>query len=307
MKKIKVLLLMGGGGAEHEVSLSSGQEVLKNMDLGRYDVVPMVVENKQVEIDKIKEINPEIVFIVIHGDVGEDGVIQKILEDVGIKFVGCGSQASALGIDKTKFKELVEQDGLLVPKGIEVKKDEMVDLEKLKLWGNKWVIKPATKGSSVGVSIIDDLKKLDGALELAFKYDDRVIVEEFVGGVEVSCGVLGNKNPTALPVIEICPKNSFFDYEAKYTIGKCEEIVPARLSNEVTKKIQEYSVKVFELMGGRGFARVDFIVKGDQPVLLEINTIPGMTPNSLLPKEARAIGISYPQLLDRIIELALEE
>jgi len=306
MKKIKVLLLMGGGGSEHEVSLSSGQEVLKHFDLEKYEVISMVVENEKLDIEEVKKINPEIVFIVIHGSIGEDGTIQKILEDEGIKFVGCGSKASALGIDKTEFVRLMRENNLPTPNGIEVKNGEIVDLDQVKLLGEKWVIKPVTQGSSVGVSIVDSLEKLDGALELAFKYDKRVLIEEFIEGIEVSCGLLGNKNPVALPVIEICPKNSFFDYEAKYTAGRCEEIVPARLSDEVSRKIQEYSIKVFELIGGKGFARVDFIVKKNQPVILEVNTIPGLTPNSLLPKEALAAGISYSELLDRMIELGLE-
>jgi len=306
MKKIKVLLLMGGGGSEHEVSLSSGQEVLKHFDLNKYEVEVMVVEDEKLDIEKVKKIAPEIVFIVIHGSIGEDGTIQKILEDEKIKFVGCGSRASALGIDKTEFKKIMEENNLPMPKGMEVKRGEIVDLDQVKMLGEKWVIKPVTQGSSVGVSIIDDLKKLDGSLEMAFKYDKRVLIEEFIEGMEVSCGLLGNQNPVALPVIEICPKNSFFDYEAKYTIGRCEEIVPARLSDEVSRKIQEYSIKVFELIGGKGFARVDFIVKKNQPVILEINTIPGLTPNSLLPKEALAAGISYSELLDRMIELGLE-
>jgi D-alanine-D-alanine ligase len=167
-------------------------------------------------------------------------------------------------------------------------------------------VKPAGQGSSVGVTIIDNLDNLDKALETAFEYEDRAMIEEFLPGVEVSCGILGNENPIALPVIEICPKNNFFDYEAKYTEGKCEEIVPARLSEETTKKIQEYALKVFELVGARGFIRVDFMIKNDNPVILEMNTIPGLTPNSLLPKEARAAGIDYPSLLDKMIELALE-
>jgi len=306
MKKIKVLLLMGGGGSEHEVSLSSGQEVLKHFDLNKYEVVSMIVENEKLDIGEVKKINPDIVFIVIHGSIGEDGTIQRILEDEGIKFVGCGSKASALGIDKTEFKKIIEENNLPIPKGMEVKRGEIVDLDQVKLLGEKWVVKPVTQGSSVGVSIIDDLKKLDGALEIAFKYDKRVLIEEFIEGMEVSCGLLGNKNPVALPVIEICPKNSFFDYEAKYTAGRCEEIVPARLSDEVSRKIQEYSIKIFELIGGKGFARVDFIIKKNQPIILEINTIPGLTPNSLLPKEALAAGISYSELLDRMIELGLE-
>jgi D-alanine-D-alanine ligase len=307
MKRIKVLLLMGGGGTEHEVSLLSGQEVLKNLDLNKYEVISMVVENKQINIEKIKKINPEVVFIIIHGSIGEDGTIQKILEHEGIKFIGCGSETSAIGIDKSKFKKVMIENNLPVPKGIVVTKNEEVDFDKIKSLGKKWVVKPVSQGSSVGVSMVENIEKITEAMAIAFKYEDKILIEEFVKGMEVSCGILGNKKPMALPVIEICPKNIFFDYEAKYSFGKCSEIVPARLSGEVSKQIQEYSLKIFKLLNGRGFSRIDFIVKDNQrPIILEINTIPGLTPNSLLPKEAKAIGINYSQLLDKMIELALE-
>jgi len=306
MKKIKVLLLMGGGGSEHEVSLSSGEQVLKNFDKEKYEVIPMVMEAQNLDLAKVKEIAPDLVFIALHGGVGEDGTIQKIFEDEGIKFIGCGSEASQIGMDKIKFLELVKKNGIPVPKGLNVTKGELVDLDVVKELGDKWVVKPAGQGSSVGVTIIDNLDKLDEALEESFKYEERAIIEEFLPGMEVSCGIVGNEDPLALPVIEICPKNNFFDYEAKYTAGKCEEIVPARLSEETTKKIQEYALKVFELVGARGFIRVDFVVKDENPIILEMNTIPGLTPNSLLPKEAKAAGIEYAQLLDKMIELALE-
>lgn len=306
MQKMKVLLLMGGGGSEHEVSLSSGKEVLKNFDKEKYEVVPMVMETEELNMTKVKEINPEVVFIALHGGVGEGGTVQKMLESEGIKFIGCGSEASELGLDKVRFLELVKNAEIPIPNGLVAKKGELVDLDVVKELGSKWVVKPASQGSSVGVTIIDDLDKLDGALELAFEFEDRAIIEEFLPGMEVSCGILGNESPVALPVIEICPKNSFFDYEAKYTDGKCEEIVPARLNEEITKKIQEYSLKVFEITKSKGFIRVDFVVKdGIEPVILEMNTIPGLTPNSLLPKEAKAVGIEYSQLLDKMIELAL--
>lgn len=306
MKKIKILVLMGGGGTEHEVSLSSGKEVLKNFNEKKYEVKSMILKNEYLDIEKVKKINPDVVFIIIHGGIGEDGTIQKILEKNKIKFIGSGSKASALGIDKSKFKKLMINSSLPVPKGIEINKNKKTDLEKIKKLGNKWVVKPVSQGSSVGVSLVDDFSKINEAMELAFKFDDRILIEEFVSGIEVSCGLLGNENPVALPVIEICPKNIFFDYEAKYKFGKCEEIVPARLSKEITKKIQNYSLKVFKLINCRGMARVDFIINENKPVILEINTIPGMTPNSLLPKEAKSIGINYSQLLDKIIELALK-
>ncbi len=307
MQKIKVLVLMGGGSSEHEVSLSSGNEVLKNLNREKYEVIPMIMETSELDLKKIKTIFPEVVFIALHGGIGEGGIIQKIFEDEGIKFTGCGSEASQIGIDKIKFLELVEKNGIPVPKGLNVTKGELVDLDGIKELGNKWVVKPASQGSSVGVTILDDLNNLDKALDLVFGFERTAIIEEFVSGMEVSSGVIGNQDPIALPVIEICPKNNFFDYEAKYTDGKCEEIVPARLNEEITKKIQEYSLKVFEVTNSRGFIRVDFIVKeGTKPVVLEMNTIPGLTPNSLLPKEAKAVGIDYPQLLDKMIELALK-
>ena len=311
MQKLKVLLLMGGGGSEHEVSLSSGQEVLKNFDKEKYEIITLVMETQNLDIQKVKEISPDVVFIALHGGVGEDGTIQKIFEDEGIKFIGCGSEASRLGMDKIRFLDLMNQEGIPIPKGISITKGELVDLDTVKELGNKWVVKPASQGSSVGVTILDNLDDLDKALELAFKYDDKAIVEEFLDGIEVSSGVLGNPSANsgqviALPVIEICPKNTFFDYEAKYTKGRCEEIVPARLSEEVTQKIQEYSLKIFKLVKARGFVRFDLMIKNDQPYFLEMNTIPGLTPNSLLPKEAMAAGIDYSKLLDRMIELAME-
>ena len=311
MQKLKVLLLMGGGGSEHEVSLSSGEEVLKNFDKEKYQVIPMIMENQNLNIDKVKEISPDVVFIALHGGVGEDGTIQKIFENEGIKFIGCDSEASKLGMDKIKFLELISKEGIPTGKRLLVMKGELVDLDQVKMLGDKWVVKPASQGSSVGVTIIDNLDNLDKALEVAFEFDDRVIIEEFLKGVEVSSGVLGNlwvksRQLIALPVIEICSKNSFFDYEAKYTIGKCDEIVPARLSEETTRKIQQYSLKIFKLVKARGFVRFDLIIKSDQPYFLEMNTIPGLTPNSLLPKEAKAAGIDYPSLLDKMIELAME-
>lgn len=307
MQKLKVLLLMGGGGSEHEVSLSSGSEVKRNLNSEKYEVTEMVMESQELDLAKVKEIGPGVVFIALHGGVGENGTLQKIFEENGIKFIGCGSEASKLGMDKISFLDLMRENGVPVPKGIIANKGELVDLDQVKELGDKWVVKPAGQGSSVGVTILDNLNDLDKALELAFSFDEKAIIEEFISGKEVSSGILGNINPVALPIIEICPKNKFFDYEAKYTDGKCEEIVPARLNNEVTKKIQEYSLKVFQLTKARGFIRVDYIVRDEnEPVMLEMNTIPGLTPNSLLPKEAKGAGMSYSEMLDRMIELALE-
>jgi D-alanine-D-alanine ligase len=159
----------------------------------------------------------------------------------------------------------------------------------------------------VGGSIAKNESELKSAVKKAAEFGGEIIVEEYLLGTEVSCGVLGNKNPWPLPVIEICPKKDFFDYEAKYTVGMCEEIVPARIDPKMTEKVQKTATEVFKFVGARGFSRIDMILVGMTPYVLEINTIPGLTPNSLLPKEAKAAGISYPKLLDLIINFALEE
>lgn len=280
MTKLRVGVLMGGNSSEREVSIMSGKEVIKNLDKDKYEVVEIVVPE---ELEKVKSI--DVAFLALHGKGGEDGIIQGYLETLGIKYTGCGVMASAVGMDKRIFRMLAERDGFLM--AAETKSVPCV-------------VKPVNGGSSVGVVIVKDESKLKEAIDEAKKYDSEIVIEEYIEGTEVSCGILGN---TVLPVIEIVPKKEFFDYEAKYTQGMSEEICPARLSETVTKIIQEETMRVFKMIGGRGYARVDFIIKDDTPYLLEINTLPGMTPNSLLPKEAGAVGINYSQLLDKIIEL----
>jgi D-alanine-D-alanine ligase len=270
MQKIRVKVLMGGGGAEHDVSIMSGNEVIRNLDKNKYKIVTE---------------NPDIIFIALHGKYGEDGQIQKEFEDNGIKFTGSGSKACMLGMDKIAFKKFAKNLGAMVPRDV---------LEV------PCVVKPNKGGSSYGITIVKDKNDLKEAIEFAKKYDEKVIIEEYIEGVEVSCGVIGEGR--SLPVIEICPKNGFFDYESKYVIGKCEEIVPARISEKIAKDIQNISSLIFKEMRCRGFARLDFIIKNNIPYLLEINMIPGLTPNSLLPKEAQAVGISFEELLDEIIK-----
>jgi D-alanine-D-alanine ligase len=284
MAKLRVGVLMGGKSSEREVSFMSGKEVIKNLDKERYEVIEVVVPE---ELEKVKDV--DVVFLALHGKGGEDGVIQGYLETLGIRYTGCGILASALGMNKKIFRKLAEKNGFLMAK---------------ETFKTPCVVKPVNGGSSVGVTIVKNDSDLDKAIKEAKKYDENIMIEEYIEGVEVSCGVLGDK---VLPVIEIVPKKDFFDYEAKYTEGMSEEICPARLSEKITKKIQTETMRLFDLIGGNGYARVDFIVKEDKVYLLEINTLPGMTPNSLLPKEAKAIGMSYSQMLDKIIELALKK
>lgn len=311
--KVKVCVLMGGRSLEYEISLLSGREVVKNLDSHRYEVFPLKInrDGSNLNLRKIKKIFSDspgggVVFIAMHGSYGEDGTIQSLLELAGIPYTGSGVLASALGVNKIMFRKIMEREKITVPKYLVFRKND----SPARVWKffNKpsVFVKPYNQGSSVGASLVLKRPQLKKALRLAFSYSDPILVEEYLDGLEVSCGVLGNENPQALPVAEIVPKNEFFDWEAKYTPGKSDEIVPARISKALTRKVQEIAIRVFRAIGARGFARVDMIIKDSKPVVLEINTIPGLTSVSILPKEAAAAGISYPALLNKIISLALE-
>ena len=291
-KKIKVVVLMGGKSPEHEISIISGREVIRNLDRRKYLSSRIVISKSGKGIEKIFRAKADVVFIAMHGPFGEDGTIQGMLELAGLKYTGSGVLASAIGMDKIMFRKVMRAEGIPVPKST----TEF-----------PCFVKPHNQGSSVGASIVRNEKELAKAIKLARKYSDKVLVEEYLVGKEVTCAVLGNEDPKVLPVIEIVPlKGEFFDYESKYTESGAEEIVPARISKTLTKKVQDMAVKVYKAIGCRGFGRVDFILKDNQhPVVLEINTIPGLTPMSLLPKAAKAAGISYPRLLDRIIRYAI--
>lgn len=284
MKKLRIAVLMGGESTEREVSLMTGREMLKNLDREKYEVTEIELPRDLPKINK--EI--DVALLALHGKGGEDGTIQGYLETLGIKYTGCGVLASAIGMDKKVFRKLAEKSGFLMAE------------ETTKV---PCVVKPVDGGSSVGVVMVKKQSDLESTIGEVKKYGSDVVIEEYIEGVEVSCGILGE---VVLPVIEIVPKKEFFDYEAKYSEGMSEEICPARLSDEITKKVQNETKRVFEMIGGRGYSRVDFIIKNEEPYLLEINTLPGMTPNSLIPKEAAVVGISYGQLLDKIIELAVD-
>ncbi len=345
MGKTRVIVLMGGKTPEHEVSLVSGREVVRHLDKRKYQVMPVVIsrdgERWQLKspnqillhspagvekTDHKKKIkggkallpsgkrlplqipgqSPQVVFIAMHGPFGEDGTIQGMLELTGIPYTGAGVMASSIGMNKIMFKKVMEQEG--IPIGdylVLTKKDPIKKI--LKKFKFPFVIKPSDQGSSVGISLVHNQKELGPALKLAFSYSSKIIIEKYLKGIEVSCGVLGNEDPVALPVIEILPKREFFDYQAKYDETQCDEIVPARIAKRLTKKVQALAIKVFQAIECQGFGRVDMIISQGKPYVLEINTIPGLTPVSLLPKEAAAAGISYPKLLDRIIKLALKK
>jgi len=259
----------------------------------------------------LEDANPiDVFFIGLHGPFGEDGAMQGLLEIIDVAYTGCDVQASAHALDKVLSKHTYVALGITTPNFAVISQGSPHCRNAARLVEGKigypCVVKPATQGSSYGVTICQSEKELPGALEESFRFHRDALVEEFIGGIELSCGVLedpatGKLQP--LPLIEIVPKESvFFDYHAKYTPGATDEICPARISPERTQRIQDISLAACDGLGISGFSRVDFILRDEIPYLLEINTIPGMTTTSLLPKEAMAAGIAFPEMLDRIIQ-----
>lgn len=305
---------MGGKSAEHEVSLATGQNIIRFLDRKKYNILPIKINKKNqwtfkgkiVPAEKIAK-KIDIAFNALHGEYGEDGTVQGLLESLDIPYTGSGILASALAMDKIKSKEIFKTNDLLIPQHIVLFKN----LKRLSIERQispPWVIKPAGRGSSVGVSIIKNKKDLARAIKLAFKYDNKIIIEEYLDGLEITCGVLDNFKGQvhyALPVTEIRPteKYQFFDYEAKYKKGATQEITPARISKKATKEAQQIATRAHQILDCRDYSRADMIKKGDKIYLLEVNTLPGMTETSLYPQAAKVAGLKFNQLLDKFIEL----
>ena len=320
-KFIKIGVLMGGPSAEHEVSLLTGQNVIDNLDRSKYEPVTIKVsKNKKwflngrpsTESKALKSC--DLIFNALHGSFGEDGRAQALMEYYGVRYTGSGICGSSLAMDKLRSREIFKLAGLQVPKTLKIRRgDNYQALLKLfvgKVTNFPVVVKPCSSGSSVGVQIVRNSSQLEKAIKETFKLDGKILIEEFISGKEVTCGVLENLNEqqaVALPVTEIVPKkgNKFFNYKAKYTTGYSDEITPAFLDDEITKQIQETAVKTHQLLGCKAYSRTDMIIRDNDIFVLETNTLPGLTTNSLLPKAAQAVGLSLGQLLDKIISNSL--
>lgn len=255
---------------------------------------------------------PDVALICLHGKFGEDGSIQGMLELLGIPYTGSGVLASALAMDKTMSKKIFQVEGIPTPPSVTVRGRREADAFLRDLLagearvGCPAVVKPSRQGSTIGISIVRGAEQMAAALDTALKFDSEVLIETFVEGMEITCPVLGNESLECLPLVEIVPNGGFYDYEAKYTPGATEEICPARLSPEQTRLAQELASRAHQALGCRGFSRTDMLVDAAGIWVLEVNTIPGMTPTSLLPRSAEAAGVPFAQLLDRMIALALE-
>jgi D-alanine-D-alanine ligase len=252
----------------------------------------------------------DVAFLALHGRFGEDGTVQGFLELLGVPYVGSGVLASAVAMDKVVAKRLLGVEGIPTPKGTMVSRREFQEDQKGALERGAGflpaVVKPVSQGSSIGMSLAETEEGLLAALGTAFAFDSRALVEERLVGKELTVGVIGNRELSALPVVEIVPKKAFFDYQAKYDPSFSEEICPARISEMDRLAAQALALRAHRALSCRGLSRVDMILTEGGPVVLEVNTIPGMTINSLLPKAARVSGMAFGELLDRLVQLALE-
>ncbi|KPJ64318.1 MAG: D-alanine--D-alanine ligase [Syntrophobacter sp. DG_60] len=307
MSKLSVALLCGGSSSEREISLKSGEQVRSVLNPEKYnvrlydpafDLARLVNDAKSIDV----------ALVILHGRFGEDGTIQGLLDLLDIPYQCSGVLASALAIDKLISKYIFSSAGLLVPKYVLFTRNVSFKSVKKEL-GLPLVIKPADSGSSIGTSILKDGSFFKQALNEAFKHSKRVFAEEYIVGQEITGAVLGNKRPYALPLIEIVPNKEyiFFDYKAKYEPGATEEICPARLPKTITKKAQRCALVAHKALGCKGYSRTDMVSKGEKVYVLETNTIPGMTENSLFPKAAKEAGLSFPDLIEELIRLALEK
>lgn len=344
-RKLRVAVLMGGLSAERNVSLSTGRQILESLDRDQYDVVGVdaalisgttlsALKGTDREVSAIAEAEeairrghellpvaeiahsdparrPDVAIIALHGKYGEDGTIQGFLDLLGIPYTGSGVLASALAMDKSMAKKVMAADGIPVPPSIDFVCANGCDLASVSAqvttMGCPVIVKPSRQGSTIGMTKVNSPAGLNDAIKQAAIHDTRILVEKFIEGTELTVGVLGNDQPFALPVIEIVPSKGFYDYEAKYTPGATQEIVPARISEEAAKQAQALALAAHRSLGCRGVSRVDMIMGTAGMHVLEVNTIPGMTPTSLLPTAAAAAGIPFPKLLDMLIGFAMEE
>ncbi|HEY3922352.1 MAG TPA: D-alanine--D-alanine ligase family protein [Gaiellaceae bacterium] len=304
----RVVVLMGGRSSEHEVSLASAGSVVASLREQGHDVTTVELARGERWLPDAATASAiesaDVVFPVLHGPFGEDGSVQGLLELADVPYVGAGVTASALAMDKDLFKSVLRDNGIPVTRNVTLRRSD----ESANPFGYPVFVKPARLGSSVGISKAHDDDELARAVALAFEHDEKVLVEEFVSGLEVEVGVLGNHEPTAsLPGEIVVTNNEWYDYEAKYDEGEMDLVVPPRISPAQIARVRELALAAFVAAECEGMARADMFVRNDGEVLVnELNTIPGFTSTSVYAKLFEASGVSYGELLERLIALALE-
>jgi len=300
---MNIAVLQGGRSAEREVSLISGVQVAKALRQRGHDVEQVDLDEKVW--DRLRDGGYDCVFIALHGRLGEDGTVQGMLELLGLPYTGSGVLASALCIDKSRANDVLRAQGLMIPDFEEFEGDDVEDLADR--YGLPVVVKPVREGSTIGLTIARDLDALASGLVLARRYDRRVMVQRFVEGTEITIGVLATPELCVLPTLEITYENETYDYDAKYTAGRSHHIIPARIPEAARRAASEATARAFRVLGCEGMARVDFIISPDcTPWLLEVNTVPGLTGLSLLPDAARAAGVPFDELCERLVRHGIE-
>lgn len=305
-KKLKIGVVFGGKSAEHEVSLMSAQNVLNALDKTKYSISKIKIQKDgEFSLSALKKV--DVIFPVLHGPYGEDGIMQGLFKILDKPFVGASVLGSAIGMDKDVMKRLLKEADIPVGKFLVKKHFEKISYQDAsKKLGKIMFIKPANMGSSVGVHRVKNEKEFNDAVKDAFRYDSKIILEEYIDGQEVECSVLGNDDPVASSVGEIVPGDDFYSYDAKY-INASETLLQARIDKKTEEKIKELAVKTFQVLSCEGLGRVDFLLRKNGEVLVnEINTLPGFTNISMYPKLWEASGLSQTKLLDKLINLSLE-
>lgn len=298
---MKIGVIMGGVSSEREISLKSGEEVLRNLDKTKYkEIIPIVINSKREVVEKVKGI--DFVFIALHGQFGEDGTIQGLLESLEIPYSGCGVMTSAICMNKGLTKRIIESVGITTAPWITVKSIGEINYDKIKEFEYPVFIKPNNGGSSVATFFVQNQDGVEEAVREGLKYDKEIIIEKYIKGEEITSFVL---NCEVFPTVMIkARKGEFFDYSSKYDQGGAEEVV-IMLEDELQIKINETSKKVWDILGCSCYSRIDMIISDGVPYVLEVNTLPGMTATSIIPKSAKAKGMEFSELLDKIIEYSL--
>ncbi len=322
MQRLRIAVLAGGRSSEHEISLASARSVLESLDPERYDVVTVAIgrdgrwelgsgDGSVAETLPVPAANApatlgavDVVLPILHGPFGEDGTVQGLLELAGVAYVGAGVAASALCMDKDLFKKVLRDSGIAVARHVALREGDATENP----FGFPCFVKPARLGSSVGITKAHDEDELEQAVALAFRHDEKILIEEFLDGIEVEVGVLGNREPLASLPGQIVPLgHEWYDFASKYEEGGMDLVIPPKLSGDVIESIQRVAVESFRVTECEGMARVDCFVVGDHRVVVnELNTIPGFTATSVYAKLFEASGIPYEDLLRRLIDLALD-
>ncbi|HGY55035.1 MAG TPA: D-alanine--D-alanine ligase [Caldithrix abyssi] len=334
---MKIVVLMGGDSTERDVSLVSGDQIAKTLVENGHEVIkidPSATRDEQTELNKtdihwigldypsidalplhrsslylknimlVRRLRPDIVFNALHGGKGENGIVQGMLEAAEIPYTGSGMLASAIAMQKDISKMFFRQNNIPTPRAVILERPDS-SRKKLKNARFPQVVKPNDQGSTIGLHIVERKEELDAAIDDAFKFKSKVLVEEYIPGKEITVSVIRQRT---LPVIEIIPEHGLYDYECKYKEGMSRYEVPARLSDEVTRQVQNIAFKAHQALGCTGYSRVDMrLNEQNEPYVLEVNTLPGMTGTSLVPKAAKAAGINFNSLVEMIVEEGLKK